>query len=247
MTMLKRIPRERAARLIAEARRLPQSDPATRYPAWYLHRWHFLPEGYLSRRSAAGYDRGIRQLYNAGVEQELIKKLTHRIAAARPPSVIELGCGPGRLLTALADSRVARRIVGVDLSPYLLERAQHRLGPCDVTLMHADATEMYFTRIVRRHQPSGFEIHDYVLTYKKRPEDFLLASHALRMLVHPSGKTADGDIQRDSAAAHNRGDLAMGHCPMVIFGAATSRRGGAGAAACRGFVGFFGLSGPSSG
>jgi len=141
MTMLKRIPRERAARLIAEARRLPQSDPATRYPAWYLHRWHFLPEGYLSRRSAAGYDRGIRQLYNAGVEQELIKKLTHRIAAARPPSVIELGCGPGRLLTALADSRVARRIVGVDLSPYLLERAQHRLGPCDVTLMHADATE----------------------------------------------------------------------------------------------------------
>ncbi|MCC7170639.1 MAG: hypothetical protein IT459_09335 [Planctomycetes bacterium] len=58
--------------------------------------------------------------------------------------------------------------------------------------LHADATEMYFTRIVRRHQPSGFEIHDYVLTYKKRPEDFLLASRALRMLVHPSGKTADG-------------------------------------------------------
>ncbi|MBL8768434.1 MAG: hypothetical protein JNL94_13755 [Planctomycetes bacterium] len=58
--------------------------------------------------------------------------------------------------------------------------------------LHADATEMYFTRIVRRYQPSGFEIHDYVLSYKKRPEDFLLASRALRMLVHPAGKTADG-------------------------------------------------------
>lgn len=59
--------------------------------------------------------------------------------------------------------------------------------------LHADATEMYFTRVVRRFQPSGFEVHDYVLTFKKRPEDFLLASRALRMVVHPSAKTAAGE------------------------------------------------------
>lgn len=135
--MLKRISPERASELIDAARRLPRSNPATGYPAWYLHRWHFLPEGYLSRRSAAGYDRGIRNLYNAGVERALIEKVVRRIAASTPDAVVELGCGPGRLLASLADSRVARRLVGVDLSPYLLERADRRLDGRDVDLVHA--------------------------------------------------------------------------------------------------------------
>lgn len=135
--MLKRIPPERASQLIDAARRLPRSNPATGYPAWYLHRWHFLPEGYLSRRGAAGYDRGIRNLYNIGAERALIDKLVRRIAASTPDAVVELGCGPGRLLAALADSRVARRLVGVDLSPYLLERADRRLGERNVDLVHA--------------------------------------------------------------------------------------------------------------
>ncbi|NJD64577.1 MAG: class I SAM-dependent methyltransferase [Chloroflexi bacterium] len=138
-TMLKRIPTRRAIELIRRARQSPQSDPEMAYPRWYLHRWHFLPEGYLSRRGAAGYERVIRSLYNAGQEDALVGKLVRRVRAARPSSVVELGCGPGRLLTALANAEVAPEIVGLDLSPYMLERAKARLPRGKARLLHADA------------------------------------------------------------------------------------------------------------
>jgi len=108
------------------------------YPRWYLHRWHFLPEGYLSRRGAAGYERVIRNLYNAGQEDALVHKLVRRVRAARPASVVELGCGPGRLVAALANAEAAPEIVGLDLSPYMLERARARLQRRRARLLHAD-------------------------------------------------------------------------------------------------------------
>ena len=51
----------------------------------------------------------------------------------------KLGCGPGRLLTALADAEAAPEIVGLDLSPYMLERARARLQRRPALLLHADA------------------------------------------------------------------------------------------------------------
>lgn len=136
--MLKRIPATRARELIRRAGRLPQSDPRTAYPSWYLHRWHFLPEGYLSRRGASGYEWVIRNLYNAGTERALIRKIVSRVRAARPASVVEFGCGPGRLVSAMAGDAVAPDIVGLDLSPYLLERATARLPRGRARLVHAD-------------------------------------------------------------------------------------------------------------
>ncbi|MBE0608003.1 MAG: class I SAM-dependent methyltransferase [Dehalococcoidia bacterium] len=136
--MLKRIPTSRALELIRRARQSPQSDPEMAYPRWYLHRWHFLPEGYLSRRGAAGYERVIRNLYNAGQEDVLVRKVVRRVRAVRPASVVELGCGPGRLLTALANAEAAPEIVGLDLSPYMLERAKARLQQGEARLLHAD-------------------------------------------------------------------------------------------------------------
>jgi len=136
--MLKHISSSRARELIREARRSPQSDPKTAYPPWYVHRWHFLPEGYLSRRGAAGYDWVIRNLYNAGQEDALLRKLVRRVQAARPNSVVELGCGPGRLVSALVDDGAAPDIVGLDLSPYMLERAMANLHRGQARLVHAD-------------------------------------------------------------------------------------------------------------
>ena len=44
--------------------------------------------------------------------------------------VLELGCGSGRILRSLAD--VGLDVAGVDCSTAALERAEHRLGGCDV-------------------------------------------------------------------------------------------------------------------
>jgi ubiquinone/menaquinone biosynthesis C-methylase UbiE len=136
--MLKRMPRSRANELIAAASRFPTSDPKVSYPSWYLHRWHFLPEGYLSRRSAAGYDHVVRHVYNQALESRILETVTAEIQAFAPHALLEVGCGPGRLLEEAASKGIAHDIVGVDLSPYLLERAQRRLAGKSVRLVHAN-------------------------------------------------------------------------------------------------------------
>lgn len=135
--MLKRIPPPRAEELVSAAAAMPLSDPKVTYPAWYLHRWHFLPEGYLSRRSAAGYDQVIRRLYNQGLESRVIQSVVAGLKRVAPTSLVEIGCGPGRLLQAAAAAGVGDYRVGMDLSPYLLERARKRLGR-DARLVHGD-------------------------------------------------------------------------------------------------------------
>ncbi|MGE0598292.1 MAG: class I SAM-dependent methyltransferase [Dehalococcoidia bacterium] len=140
--MLKRMPARQADELVAAASRFPTSDPRVEYPAWYLHRWHFLPEGYLSRRSAAGYDFIIRHVYNQGLEAPIIANVADEIDALAPNSVLEVGCGPGRLLAELADRGTPTDLVGVELSPYLLERAQKRTAGERIRLVHANGLQL---------------------------------------------------------------------------------------------------------
>jgi ubiquinone/menaquinone biosynthesis C-methylase UbiE len=136
--MLKRMPTSRAKQLVAAAAKAPTSDPRVSYPAWYLHRWHFLPEGYLSRRSAAGYDHLIRNLYNVWLEKRTVASVVSALRGCKPSSVLEVGCGPGRLLRAISNAGIGQERVGVDLSPYLLERAAKRLHGSGVRLAHGD-------------------------------------------------------------------------------------------------------------
>jgi trans-aconitate 2-methyltransferase len=53
--------------------------------------------------------------------------LLARVGAARPRSVVDLGCGPGELTATLADRWPAARVNGIDSSPEMIERAR-RLG-----------------------------------------------------------------------------------------------------------------------
>ena len=49
--------------------------------------------------------------------------LIARVAADRPATVVDLGCGPGNLTVTLADRWPDARIVGVDSSPEMIDRA----------------------------------------------------------------------------------------------------------------------------
>lgn len=141
--MLKRMAPSLARRCVDEARRSPLSDPVVHYPQWYLQRWHFLPEGYLSRRSAAGYERLIRNVYNAASERRVLDRLVDAVARQAPKSLIELGCGPGRGLEAVAARLPGCELAGLDLSPFMLERAERRLEESAVaaTLVHGTGME----------------------------------------------------------------------------------------------------------
>jgi ubiquinone/menaquinone biosynthesis C-methylase UbiE len=136
--VLKRIPGHRAEQLLADAAALPTSDPRVSYPAWYVHRWHFLPEGYLSRRSAAWYEHIVRNLYNQGMEGRIMRTLIDRLRQISPASLLEVGCGPGRFLAASARARVGSDRIGLDLSPFLLERARRRVGNLGARIVHGN-------------------------------------------------------------------------------------------------------------
>jgi len=137
---------------VAAAADAPLAAPGVEYPEWYLHRWHFLPEGYFSRRSVALYDAAIRRLYWSLRERQGLRQVAR--ALRRHERVLEVGCGPGHGLAFLSRASRGARITGVDLSPYMLERAQARaLG---VELVHASSLalpwrEPQFDAIVALH------------------------------------------------------------------------------------------------
>jgi trans-aconitate 2-methyltransferase len=54
--------------------------------------------------------------------------LLARVAAEGPRHVLDLGCGPGHLTQVLADRWPGARVVGVDSSPEMVERARTRAG-----------------------------------------------------------------------------------------------------------------------
>jgi ubiquinone/menaquinone biosynthesis C-methylase UbiE len=114
----------------------------THYPAWYLHRWHYLPEGYMSRRSVAGYDHVIRRVYHAGMEGQALARLSTIARRLRPEAILEIGCGPGRAIQALKQALPEARITAVDLSPFMLERAEQRAGTDAADLVHASAAAL---------------------------------------------------------------------------------------------------------
>jgi SAM-dependent methyltransferase len=143
--VLKRMTPDTVRACLHAAETSPLSDPAVEYPSWYLHRWHFLPEGYLSERSVRLYDRVIRNVYNVASESRIRGALVRRILSAAPQSLLDIGCGPGRLLEALARVLAGTGLHGIDLSPFMLESARQRLaGVPNATLLHGDCLDLPF-------------------------------------------------------------------------------------------------------
>ena len=50
--------------------------------------------------------------------------LTYRIPAQRPRAVVDLGCGPGNLTATLSARWPQSRVLGIDSSPEMIQRAQ---------------------------------------------------------------------------------------------------------------------------
>ncbi len=137
---------DRASECAADAAMHSRHDAGIAYPRWYLKRWHFLPEGYLSQRGARGYDSLIRRVYYAGSEGAVQRSLIQTLREQSPAEVLDLGSGPGRTVRAIGKALPGAQLTGVDLSPYLLDLAERRTAALggQVQLVHADVTELPF-------------------------------------------------------------------------------------------------------
>lgn len=125
---------ERAERLLGAI-----GDRRSEVPGWYLRRWHFHPDGYLSRAGVRWYDRVVRHLYNWPSESDVQHYVVQLVVRSGGTRVVDAGCGSGRQLGVLSRRLPGLQLYGVDLSPVMLARAWAVVpAGASVTLRHAD-------------------------------------------------------------------------------------------------------------
>ena len=135
--------------------------------AWHLdERAHAGPE-HLDAEYVAGYDA------KAQLDLDDALALLRRHGLGRKTTLVDLGCGTGLLAAAAAGE--ARRVVGVDPSPAMLEVARHRGGEVEwveagfLTYEHAgERPQLVHSRNALHHLPDFWKgialvrIHDLV-------------------------------------------------------------------------------------
>jgi len=129
-----------------------------------------------------------------------------QMARRHPGSVIDLGCGSGRLFGPLVAGG-ATRLVGIDGSPSLLERAQGRIE-ADGYLRAAGAEGRIElvegdVRRVRRGDRFALAIMAGVLAHLDGPEDALRALAAARRLLAKDGMLVVDTLGPGGLPAHD--------------------------------------------
>ena len=99
---------------------LPEDLPGREaLPEYLLQEFHRMPNGNYSNSMTHGYIRGFEPSM-LGTLKRIISRQCNQLRSAR--TVLDIGCGGGRLAGALADEGVPD-VWGLDASPYLLKHA----------------------------------------------------------------------------------------------------------------------------
>lgn len=101
-------------------------------PRYFRQNFHYQSGGYLSEESARLYDMQVDVLFTGAADamrrQALPPLAEHfRGRNTRAMSLLDIGCGTGRLLGFARDTWPGLNLVGLDLSAPYLERARRRL------------------------------------------------------------------------------------------------------------------------
>jgi ubiquinone/menaquinone biosynthesis C-methylase UbiE len=121
----------------ARAERLLTEVPPGRYPRYYLQKFHFQSDGYLSGASAERYDHQVEVLFGGGAaamrRQALVPlkgALALRPVVGRDAArLLDVACGTGRFLREVKANYPRLHVAGLDLSPHYLTVARRELEP----------------------------------------------------------------------------------------------------------------------
>jgi len=116
---------------------LLEGPPNMRYPRYYLQKFHFQSDGYLSSASAERYDHQVEVLFGGGCAAMRRQALVPlKAALAELPTaergtarLLDLACGTGRFLREAKANFPRLDVTGLDLSPHYLALARRTLEP----------------------------------------------------------------------------------------------------------------------
>ncbi len=89
------------------------------YPSYYLRPFHSQPAGYLCPVASSTFDRTFGYVFGRHV-QRMREATADALGDVANGTVIDLGCGTGTLFQTLSRRLPEAKLIGVDLSPYML-------------------------------------------------------------------------------------------------------------------------------
>lgn len=147
-------------------------------------------EGIEDREAAKAYDR-----IGSWPQFRLLRRWMARKVASRRPSgvLVDIGCGPGRLIQLLARRHPALRIIGVDLAGEMIKRAEDRVSAPGI----AERVEFRQGDAMALPLPDcsvDFAISSLSLHHWSAPEQGLAEIHRI---LKPGGQLLLFDLRRD--------------------------------------------------
>ena len=170
--------------------RLLARPPHGRYPPYYLQKFHFQSDGYLSGASAERYDHQVEVLFGGGAaamrRQALVPLKTALsggpTAERNATKLLDVACGTGKFLREVKANFPRLHVTGLDLSPHYLEVARRVLEPWSrVRLVEGAAEAMPFAE-------AEFDVATCIYLFHELPPRIRRAVAAeTRRVLRPGG------------------------------------------------------------
>ena len=126
-----------------ESDRFRRADVVT--PVYYnSQNFHGIKDGYLNSGAAVTYDP-ITQ-YVLPPNETVVRQALIAAVKVQPRRILDLGCGTGSTTLMLKQAFPSAEVIGLDLSPYMLVRAEHKAQSAglDINWRHGNAEHTGF-------------------------------------------------------------------------------------------------------
>ena len=110
--------------------RILREVPSGAYPRYYLQKFHFQSDGYLSSASAERYDHQVEVLFGgaaAAMRRQGLVPLKAALAGRPAAKLLDVGCGTGHFLREVKANYPRLDVTGLDLSAHYLAIARREL------------------------------------------------------------------------------------------------------------------------
>ena len=114
----------------APEERILSEGPPGAYPSYYLQKFHFQSDGYLSGASAERYDHQVEVLFGgaaAAMRRQALVPLQAALMGRPGARLLDVGCGTGRFLREVKANYPRLKVTGLDLSAHYLAVARREL------------------------------------------------------------------------------------------------------------------------